>query len=62
MCHFFPPSDETMIPRLAEDHAHARLLADALGACPGLRVLPAPTNIVVAEYRKALEERHRSAS
>ena len=40
---------ETMIPRLAEDHAHARLLADALGACPGLRVLPAPTNIVVAE-------------
>ena len=25
---------ETMIPRLAEDHAHARLLARALRACP----------------------------
>jgi threonine aldolase len=39
---------ETMIPRLAEDHAHARLLADALGRCPGVRVLPGRTNIVVA--------------
>lgn len=39
---------ETMIPRLAEDHDNARLLAEALGRCRGLRVAPAPTNIVVA--------------
>ncbi|HVR69890.1 MAG TPA: low specificity L-threonine aldolase, partial [Vicinamibacteria bacterium] len=39
---------ETMVPRLAEDHAHAALIARALGGCPGLRVAPAPTNIVVA--------------
>ncbi|PYQ54783.1 MAG: low specificity L-threonine aldolase [Acidobacteria bacterium] len=40
---------ETMIDRLADDHAHARTLAAALAACPGVRVLPARTNIVVAE-------------
>jgi threonine aldolase len=40
---------ETMIDRLAEDHLNARRLADALAACRGVRVLPAPTNIVVAE-------------
>ncbi|MBI3931983.1 MAG: threonine aldolase family protein [Acidobacteria bacterium] len=39
---------ETMIPRLADDHAHAALLADALGRCPGVRVAPVRTNIVVA--------------
>ena len=39
---------ETMIPRLAEDHDHARLLGEALGRCRGLRVAPVPTNIVVA--------------
>jgi threonine aldolase len=39
---------ESMIPRLAEDHAHARLLGDALGAVPGLQVAPVRTNIVVA--------------
>jgi threonine aldolase len=38
---------ETMIPRLAEDHAHARLLADALGRARGVRVHPGRTNIVV---------------
>jgi threonine aldolase len=38
----------TMIPRLADDHAHARLLAEALGACRGARVAPTRTNIVVA--------------
>jgi len=37
-----------MIPRLAEDHDNARLLASALARCRGLRVAPAPTNIVVA--------------
>jgi threonine aldolase len=39
---------ETMVARLAEDHANARLLADALAACPGVRVVPVRTNIVVA--------------
>jgi threonine aldolase len=39
---------DTMIPRLAEDHANAGLLARALGQCRGLQVAPAPTNIVVA--------------
>lgn len=41
---------DTMVARLAEDHAHARRLADGLRALPG--VTPAPdagrTNIVVA--------------
>ena len=39
---------ETMIPRLAEDHANARRLGDALGGCRGARVAPVQTNIVVA--------------
>jgi len=39
---------ERMIPRLAEDHAHAQLLAEALAECPGLRVAPQRTNIVIA--------------
>lgn len=39
---------ETMIPRLAEDHAHAALLARALEDLPGVRVAPVATNIVVA--------------
>jgi threonine aldolase len=38
---------ETMIPRLAEDHAHARLLGDALAGVPGVRVAPVRTNIAV---------------
>jgi len=38
----------TMIDRLAEDHVHARLLAEGLSAVPGVRVDPARvrTNIV----------------
>jgi threonine aldolase len=40
---------ETMVARLADDHANARLLAEALAAAGGLRVLPTQTNIVVAE-------------
>jgi threonine aldolase len=36
------------IPRLAEDHARARRLAEALGRCRGVRVTPPQTNIVVA--------------
>jgi threonine aldolase len=39
---------DTMIPRLAQDHDNARLLGEALGRCPGLRVAPVRTNIVVA--------------
>jgi threonine aldolase len=40
---------ETMVPRLGEDHAHARLLSDALGRCRGARPARAQTNIAVAE-------------
>jgi threonine aldolase len=39
---------DTLIPRLAEDHANARLLAEALGRGSGTRVAPVQTNIVVA--------------
>jgi threonine aldolase len=39
---------ESMIPRLAEDHANARRLGEALGRCRGVRVSPVQTNIVVA--------------
>jgi threonine aldolase len=48
---------ETMIPRLAEDHANARLLGDALARCSGVRVTPLQTNLVVAalEGRSAPE-------
>jgi len=38
---------ETMIPRLAEDHEHARLLGEALSTARGVRVAPVRTNIVV---------------
>jgi threonine aldolase len=44
---------DTLLPRLAEDHANARLLADALARGRGVRVAPVETNIVVA----ALSER-----
>jgi threonine aldolase len=48
---------DTMIPRLADDHAHAALLGEALSRCPGLRVLPVRTNLVVArlDHRSAAE-------
>jgi threonine aldolase len=39
---------DTLVPRLADDHANARLLAEALGRGKGVRVAPAETNIVVA--------------
>lgn len=35
------------VERLAEDHAHARLLGDALAEIPGVAVEPVETNIVV---------------
>jgi threonine aldolase len=42
---------DTQLPRLAEDHANARLLAAALAGRPGVRVAPVETNIVVAELQ-----------
>lgn len=47
---------ETMIPRLAEDHENARLLAEALARYPGTKVAPAQTNIVVAEIGRGAPE------
>jgi threonine aldolase len=38
---------ETMVDRLAEDHAHARLLGEALAGCRGVDARPVQTNIVV---------------
>jgi threonine aldolase len=38
---------DTMIPRLAEDHANAALLAEALRTRRGFEVVPPQTNIVV---------------
>ncbi|MGE5126270.1 MAG: threonine aldolase family protein [Betaproteobacteria bacterium] len=48
---------DTLVTRLAEDHANARLLGDALGRGRGVRVAPVETNIVVAslEGRSAPE-------
>jgi threonine aldolase len=37
-----------LVDRLAEDHAHARLLHDALIDCSGVELMPQRTNIVVA--------------
>jgi threonine aldolase len=56
---------DTMIARLADDHAHARLLGEALARGRGVRVAPVQTNIVVAtlegrtapEVTAALRER-----
>jgi threonine aldolase len=39
---------DSLVPRLADDHANARLLAQALGRGRGVRVAPVETNIVVA--------------
>jgi threonine aldolase len=39
---------DTLVPRLAEDHANARLLGEALGRGKGVAVAPVETNIVVA--------------
>jgi threonine aldolase len=40
---------EKMVARLAEDHARARRLAEAFAHMPGIKALPAPTNIVIIE-------------
>jgi threonine aldolase len=39
---------DTLVPRLADDHANARLLGEALARGRGVRVSPVETNIVVA--------------
>jgi threonine aldolase len=39
---------DSLVPRLEEDHAHARLLRDALARGRGVNVAPVETNIVVA--------------
>jgi threonine aldolase len=39
---------DALVPRLAEDHANARRLGEALGRGKGVRVAPVETNIVVA--------------
>jgi threonine aldolase len=39
---------DSLIPRLADDHARAKLLAEALSRAKGVRVAPVETNIVVA--------------
>ena len=38
-------------PRLGEDHANARLLADGLERMPGVQVSPVQTNIVIFDIR-----------
>ncbi|NMD34041.1 MAG: low specificity L-threonine aldolase, partial [Firmicutes bacterium] len=42
---------QTMVERLAEDHANARFLAEELASMPGIKIDPelVETNIVVAE-------------
>jgi threonine aldolase len=39
---------DSLVPRLSEDHANARLLGEALAGGKGVRVAPVETNIVVA--------------
>jgi threonine aldolase len=48
---------DRMIPRLADDHENARLLASALAVAPGVEVAPTRTNIVMARlaHRRAPE-------
>ncbi|NLM36695.1 MAG: low-specificity L-threonine aldolase [Firmicutes bacterium] len=45
---------EQMVDRLAEDHVHARLLAEGLANIPGLTIDPAafPTNILICSVAK----------
>jgi threonine aldolase len=40
---------DSMVDRLAQDHANARLLGEALGRCRGVRVAPGQSNIVIAQ-------------
>ncbi|MFQ5874634.1 MAG: beta-eliminating lyase-related protein, partial [Dehalococcoidia bacterium] len=48
---------ETMVDRLAEDHANARLLAEGLAEVPGLRVdlERVETNMVMVQVEKEVQ-------
>lgn len=43
---------EHHVDRLAEDHLHARLLAEGLAQVPGLSVVPPETNIVLVRIER----------
>ncbi|MBI5255277.1 MAG: low-specificity L-threonine aldolase [Burkholderiales bacterium] len=45
------------VERLAEDHAHARRLADGLSGLPGVTVVPPDTNIVFVDLDPARDAR-----
>ena len=47
---------DAMIPRLCQDHANARLLTEALGACRGVRTVAPQTNIVVGQVESGAAE------
>jgi threonine aldolase len=49
----------SMVDRLAEDHARAARLAEACGGIPGLRPLPTKTNIVIVQTEKPAREWHQ---
>ena len=55
---------ETMVDRLAEDHRHARVLAQQLAQIPGLRVDPSSvqTNMVLVEVPQAAAVAQRLAT
>jgi threonine aldolase len=55
---------ERMVDRLAEDHAHARALAGALAAMPGLRVdlASVQTNIVIVRVDRGDRARSQAAT
>ena len=40
---------DSMVERLGQDHANARLLGEALARCRGVRVAPGQSNIVIAQ-------------
>ncbi|MGD8237821.1 MAG: GntG family PLP-dependent aldolase [Armatimonadota bacterium] len=56
---------ETMVDRLAQDHEHARLLADALADLPGVTLDPAEveSNIIIFEFaREGMDAQQLSAA
>jgi threonine aldolase len=46
---------EHNLPRIADDHANARLLAERLGACPAVRVSVPETNILMIDLVRSGE-------
>jgi threonine aldolase len=47
---------EHNLARLGDDHANARMLADRLGGCPGISVVPPETNIVMLDLVRLTAE------